>query len=107
MEVERWGCSKYSTHTKGKSMYIDRRTLRQLVESANGIGDTSTRQITEGYERKIISYLEDGGFKKGDAWFDMGTLYVSSKGLVEKAKTILKKKRDIFELPKIVVDKTS
>lgn len=57
--------------------------------------------LTEGYEGKIVMYLEDGGFKKGDAWFENGILYVASRNLIAKAKTILNKHTDIYKLPEI------
>jgi len=60
--------------------------------------------LAEGYEKVIMSHLQDAGFKRGDAWFENGVLYVSKKNLVARAMTALKKKKDIIELPKIEVD---
>ena len=57
--------------------------------------------ITEGYERVVINTLEDAGFKRGDAWFDDGILYVAKRNLIAAAKTALQDNRNIYKLPKI------
>lgn len=74
-------------------------TLLSVMEDVSVEGT-----ITEGYERVILNYLEDAGFKKGDAWFENGILYVAKRNLIARAKTALENKRDIYKLPEIRIE---
>jgi hypothetical protein len=69
-----------------------------VVESV----DADAVPLTEGYEAKIIGYLRDAGFARDEAQFKDGVLHVAKKNLVAKAETVLRKHKDIHELPKIV-----
>lgn len=82
---------------RGESLDLDGTDLYEWFSE-------ETETITEGYERVILNYLEDAGFKKGDAWFENGILYVAKKNLIARAKTTLKNKRDIYKLPEIKLD---
>jgi len=85
------------TMVRGESLDLDGTDLYEWFSE-------ETETITEGYERVILNYLEDAGFKKGDAWFENGILYVAQKNLIARAKTTLKNKRDIYKLPEIKLD---
>lgn len=74
-------------------------TLLSVMEDVSVEGT-----LTEGYETKILDYLEDAGFKKGDAWFENGILYVANTSLIAGAKKALEDHSDIYELPKIRIE---
>jgi len=82
---------------RGESLDLDGTDLYEWFSE-------ESETITEGYERKILNYLEDAGFKKGDAWFENGILYVAERHLIARAKTALKKQSDIYKLPQIKLD---